>query len=200
MAGERARRVRHRAAPGRCPHRPLRRGAEVIHSLLRSERATFKGRYYEITDAISEPKPVQEPLPILVGGGGDRTLGIAARWADAWNTWGQPDHIAERSAALTRACERVGRDPDLIARTAQALVFIADDGADADVIAKVEGLVERAPMPAIGGTVEQLRDVVAGYAQAGLDELIVPDRSLGHGTAKLERMDRFIDEVAPAFR
>jgi F420-dependent oxidoreductase-like protein len=174
--------------------------AEVIHSLLRNERATFKGRYYEITDAISEPKPVQEPLPILVGGGGDRTLGIAARWADAWNTWGQPDHIAERSAALTRACERVGRDPDLIARTAQALVFIADDGADADVIAKVEGLVERAPMPAIGGTVEQLRDVVAGYAQAGLDELIVPDRSLGHGTAKLERMDRFIDEVAPAFR
>jgi F420-dependent oxidoreductase-like protein len=174
--------------------------AEVIHSLLRNERATFKGRYYEITDAISEPKPVQEPLPILVGGGGDRTLGIAARWADAWNTWGQPDHIAERSAALTRACERVGREPDLIARTAQALVFIADDAADADATAKVERLVELAPMPAIGGTVGQLRDVVAGYAQAGLDELIVPDRSLGHGTAKLERMDRFIDEVAPAFR
>lgn len=174
--------------------------AEVIHSLLRSERTTFKGRYYEITDAISEPKPVQEPLPILVGGGGDRTLDIAARWADAWNTWGQPDHIAERSAALTRACERVGREPDLIARTAQALVFIADDAADADATAKVERLAELAPMPAIGGTVEQLRDVVAGYAQAGLDELIVPDRSLGHGTAKLERMDRFIDEVAPAFR
>jgi alkanesulfonate monooxygenase SsuD/methylene tetrahydromethanopterin reductase-like flavin-dependent oxidoreductase (luciferase family) len=173
--------------------------AEVIHSLLRSERTTFKGRHYEITDAVCEPKPVQEPLPILVGGGGDRTLGIAARWADAWNTWGQPDHIAERSAALTRTCERVGREPDLIARTAQALVFIAD-GADADATAKVERLVERAPMPAIGGTVEQLRDVVAGYAEAGLDELIVPDRSLGQGTAKLERMDRFIDEVAAAFR
>jgi alkanesulfonate monooxygenase SsuD/methylene tetrahydromethanopterin reductase-like flavin-dependent oxidoreductase (luciferase family) len=135
-----------------------------------------------------------------VGGGGDRTLGIAARWADAWNTWGQPDHIAERSAALTRACDRVGRDPDAIARTAQALLFMAGDGADADAIADVERLVERSPMPAIGGTVEQLRDVVAAYAEAGVDELIVPDRSLGHGTAKLERMDRFIDEVAPAFR
>jgi hypothetical protein len=94
----------------------------------------------------------------------------------------------------------VGRDPDLIARTGQALVFLADEIADADAIAKAERLVERAPMPAIGGTIEQLRDVVAAYAQAGLDELIVPDRSLGHGTAKLERMDRFIDEVAPAFR
>ncbi|MGH9230820.1 MAG: LLM class flavin-dependent oxidoreductase, partial [Acidimicrobiales bacterium] len=153
-----------------------------------------------ISDALCEPKPVQGPLPILVGGGGDRMLGISARWADAWNTWGQPDHIAERSAALTRACEAVGRDPDAIARTAQALVFMAEDGADAGTIAKIERLVQRSPMPAIGGTVEQLRDVVAAYAQAGLDELIVPDRSLGQGTAKLERMDRFIDEVAAAFR
>jgi hypothetical protein len=98
----------------------------------------------------------------------------------------------------------VGRDPDAIARTAQALLFMAEDGAedgaDAGAIADVERLVERSPMPAIGGTVEQLRDVVAAYAEAGVDELIVPDRSLGHGTAKLERMDRFIDEVAAAFR
>ena len=105
-----------------------------------------------------------------------------------------------RSAALTRACERVGRDPDAIGRTAQALVLMADDGSDAAGIAKIERLVERSPMPAIGGTVEQLRDVVAGYAEAGLDELIVPDRSLGGGTAKLERMDRFVEEAAPAFR
>src|SRR5262245_17174718 len=173
---------------------------EVIHSLLRAHRTTFKGRYYEITDALCEPKPIQDPLPILLGGGGDRMLGIAARWADAWNTWGQPDHLGERSATLTRACEAVGRDPDEVARTGQALVFMADEGGDAGAIAAVERLIERSPMPAIGGTVEQLRDVVAAYAEAGLDELIVPDRSLGQGTAKLERMDRFIDEVAPAFR
>ncbi len=116
----------------------LAEATEVIHGLLRTERTTFRGRYYEITDAVCEPKPVQEPLPILVGGGGDRALGVAARWADAWNTWGQPDRIAERSAALTRACERLGREPDLIARTAQALVFIADEGADADAVAKIE--------------------------------------------------------------
>jgi alkanesulfonate monooxygenase SsuD/methylene tetrahydromethanopterin reductase-like flavin-dependent oxidoreductase (luciferase family) len=173
---------------------------EVMHGLLRTGRTTFKGRYYGITDALCEPKPVQEPLPILVGGSGDRMLGITARWADAWNTWGQPDHIAERSAALTRACEVAGRDPDIIARTAQALLFMADEGAGADGAAEIERRVERSPVPAIGGTVEQLRDVVAAYAQAGLDELIVPDRSLGAGTTKFERMDRFVEEVAPAFR
>jgi hypothetical protein len=74
---------------------------------------------------------------------------------------------------------------------------MADGGTDP---ATIDRQVERAPMPAIGGTVDQLRDVVAAYAEAGLDELIVPDRSLGHGTPKLERMDRIIEEVAPAFR
>jgi F420-dependent oxidoreductase-like protein len=172
---------------------------EVVRSLLRQPATTFAGRHYELTDALCEPKPVQEPLPILVGGGGDRMLGIAARHADAWNTWGQPDHIAERSGALTRACEAAGRDPDAIARTAQALVFLADDDAGHGNPATIERLVQQAPMPAIGGTVERLRDVVAAYAEAGLDELIVPDRPLGEGTTKLERMDRLIEDVFPAF-
>jgi F420-dependent oxidoreductase-like protein len=175
----------------------LEEALQVVHSLLRNKRTTFEGRHYEITDALCEPKPIQEPLPLLVGGSGDRVLRITARWADGWNTWGQPDHIAERSAALTRACEKAEREPDAIARTAQALVFMSDDGTDPGT---VERLVEGAPMPAIGGTVGQLRDVVAAYAEAGLDELVVPDRSLGQGTAKLERMDRLIEDVAPAFR
>ena len=42
--------------------------------------------------------------------------------------------------------------------------------------------------------------MVAAYAAAGLDELIVPDFTLGSGARKLEALDRFIDEVAPAFR
>jgi alkanesulfonate monooxygenase SsuD/methylene tetrahydromethanopterin reductase-like flavin-dependent oxidoreductase (luciferase family) len=170
---------------------------QIIRGLLRQERTTFKGRYYQLADARCEPKPLQETLPLLVGASGDRMLGIAARWADAWNTWGRPGHIAERSAALARACEAVGRDPGAVARTAQALVFVADDGRDP---ATVERLVERAPLPAIGGSAEQLRAAVAAYAEVGLDELIVPDRSLGEGTAKLERMDRLVEEVFPAFR
>jgi F420-dependent oxidoreductase-like protein len=173
---------------------------EVVRSLLREPATTFARRYYELNDALCEPKPVQDPLPILVGASGDRMLGIVARFADAWNTWGQPDHIAERSGVLTRACEAAGRDPDAIARTAQALVFLAGEDGEGGDPATIERLVQQAPMPAIGGTVERLRDVVAAYAEAGLDELIVPDRSLGEGTAKLERMDRLVEDVFPAFR
>jgi F420-dependent oxidoreductase-like protein len=167
---------------------------QIVRSLLREPRTTFSGRYYRVTDALCEPKPVQEALPILLGGSGDRMLRIAARHADAWNAWGLPDHIAERSATLTRACERVGRDPDEVARTAQALVFLIDDVAAAD------RLIEQVPRPTMAGPPERLRDVVAAYAEAGLDELIVPDATLGAGDGKLAVMDRFIDEVAAAFR
>jgi F420-dependent oxidoreductase-like protein len=167
---------------------------EIVRSLLRDPTTTFAGEHYRLTDALCEPKPVQSPLPILVGARGDRMLGIAARFADEWNTWGLPDHIAERSAMLTRQCDKAGRDPDAIARTAQALLFIVDDDAEG------ERLAEAMPRPTMAGTPERLRDVVAAYAEAGLDELIVPDNTLGAGQQKLDTLDRFVTEVAPAFR
>jgi alkanesulfonate monooxygenase SsuD/methylene tetrahydromethanopterin reductase-like flavin-dependent oxidoreductase (luciferase family) len=167
---------------------------QVVAGLLRQPTTTFAGRYYTLTDALCEPKPVQERLPIMVGASGDRMLGVVARHADVWNTWGVPDHIAERSAALTRACERAGRDPDEVGRTAQAVLFITDDDAAADKLA------DRIPRAVMAGTPERLRDIVAAYAEAGLDELIVPDATLGSGQAKLDVLDTFIDEVAPAFR
>jgi F420-dependent oxidoreductase-like protein len=167
---------------------------QIVRSLLRDPTTTFAGEHYRLTDALCEPKPVQDALPILVGARGDRMLGIAARFADEWNTWGLPDHIAERSAMLTRQCDKAGRDPDEIARTAQALLFVVDDDAEG------ERLAEAMPRPTMAGTPERLRDVLAAYAEAGLDELIVPDNTLGSGQQKLDALDRFITEVAPAFR
>lgn len=167
---------------------------QIMRSLLREPRTTFSGRHYQLRDALCEPKPVQEALPLLVGCTGDRMLGITARHADAWNMWGLPDRVAERSAALSRACEKIDRDPGTIARTAQALVFFVDDPAAAD------RLVEQIPRPTMAGPPERLRDIVAAYVEAGVDELIVPDSTLGTGDDKLAAMDRFIGEVAAPFR
>jgi alkanesulfonate monooxygenase SsuD/methylene tetrahydromethanopterin reductase-like flavin-dependent oxidoreductase (luciferase family) len=166
---------------------------QVVRSLLSEPTTTFAGGHYRLAEAVCEPKPVQARLPILVGTRGDRMLGIAARHADEWNAWGLPDDIAERTAALTRRCEAVGRDPDEIARTAQALVFLTDD-------AEGERLARSLPRPVMAGTPARLRDVVSAYAEAGLDELIVPDFTLGSGAQKLDALDTVIDEIAPAFR
>lgn len=167
---------------------------QVVRGLLREPTTTFAGEHYRLVDALCEPKPVQDPLPILVGCKGDRMLGITARFADEWNTWGLPDHIAERSAVLDAACEAAGRDPADVARSAQALLFFTETDADA------ERLMDAVPRPVLAGTVERLRDVVAAYAEAGLDELIVPDFTLGSGAEKRDALDRFAGEVAPAFR
>jgi alkanesulfonate monooxygenase SsuD/methylene tetrahydromethanopterin reductase-like flavin-dependent oxidoreductase (luciferase family) len=162
---------------------------QVVRSLLREPTTTFAGEHYRLTGALCEPKPVQERLPILVGAKGDRMLGVAARYADEWNAWGMPDHIAERSAALDRACEAAGRDPGDIARSAQALVIFTEDETQADELARA------IPRPLLVGTPERMRDVVAGYVENGLDELIVPDFALGAGAPRLEALDRFREEV-----
>src|SRR5262249_28227920 len=139
-------------------------GLKIIHGLLRQPTTTLQGRYYQVTDAVCEPKPVQNPLPILIGGGGEqRMLGIVARYADIWNTWGRPDRIAHKSGVRDGFCAKVGRDPKAIARTAQALTVVN------------RPVPEGLPMPVIGGTPEQLAETVEEYRAIGLDELIVPD-------------------------
>ena len=75
----------------------------------------------------ASPRPVQQPIPLLIGGKGDRMMGVVARYADQWNMWGLADVIAERSAVLDQRCEAIGRDPAEITRSAQALVLLTDD-------------------------------------------------------------------------
>jgi probable F420-dependent oxidoreductase len=168
---------------------------DVLTGLLRSPVANVRGSYYTLTDAVMEPKPVQDPLPILIGGKGDRMMRVVARYADEWNMWSDPATFKERSGALDAACAAVGRDPAAIARSTQALFFIGDD------LAKIEGLIERVkPRPAIGGPAERLAEAVQAWQDVGVDEVIVPDFTLGKGAQKLEALDLIIEQVAPAFR
>ncbi|BCY07381.1 TIGR03560 family F420-dependent LLM class oxidoreductase [Actinoplanes sp. L3-i22] len=157
---------------------------QVLHGLLRTPKTTFDGEYYQLTDALCEPKPIQDPLPIMIGAKGEkRMLGVVAEYADQWNTWGLPEVIAHKSAVLDRFCAERGRDPKSIARTAQALVVV--DGP----------LPEGLPMPIIGGTPAKLADAIAEYRAVGLDELIIPDGLLGTGAEKLKHMDTILSLV-----
>ncbi len=168
---------------------------QVLAGLLRTPVTDLDGEYYKLEQAVMEPKPVQDPLPILIGGSGDRMMGVVARHADEWNMWSSPERFAERSAALDAACSKIDRDPATIARSTQALFFLGDDEA------KIDALIERvSPRPAVGGGAERLIEAVQGWADVGVDEVIVPDFTLGSGAQKLEAFDLIIEQVAPAFR
>jgi alkanesulfonate monooxygenase SsuD/methylene tetrahydromethanopterin reductase-like flavin-dependent oxidoreductase (luciferase family) len=100
----------------------LEEACQVIPSLWTQARASFAGQHYQLTGAVAEPKPVQQPHPpIWVGGAGrQRTLRIAAQHASVWNApGGSPEEVADLSGVLDRHCADIGRDPSEIRRSVQ---------------------------------------------------------------------------------
>jgi len=174
----------------------LDEAVEIITSLLRNPRTDFDGKHYSVVDAPLDPKPIQNKVPLMIGGGGrKRTLRTAALHADEWNYWGMPDDIEELSGVLNAHCEDVGRDPAEIQRSACALMFIAEDEEKLSRFRDKD--FGRAT---IVGTPPEVVDIVGSYAEIGLDELIVPDFTFGPLERKKESMDLFIEQVAPEFR
>ena len=168
---------------------------QVIRSLLSEDRTDFRGDFYDITDAPANPKPVQTPLPILVGTGSPRMLRITARHADEWTTWGAPDMAGGALEKLHTACEQVDRDPATLWKSTQALVFMTDNAELAENI-KGGDMDERS----ILGSNEQLVDEIGRYAELGFDELIVPDFTLGSTPdERRAKYDEFRTEVAAHF-
>lgn len=167
---------------------------QVITGLFQNEKTNFAGRHYTLTDAPLAPKPVQQPLPLLIGGGGEqRTLRIAAKYANEWNVWGTPEVLAHKGAILNRYCEEIGRDPRSIKHSCQGMLVLTDDAS----------MVERmraSGRPIIGGTGPEVRGIVERYIEAGVDELIIPDFNLGRSVDdKKAAMDRFNSEVMAHF-
>src|ERR1700734_2076577 len=89
----------------------------VLVGLLSEPAFSFQGRYFQLTDAMNEPKGPQRPHPpICVGGGGEkRTLRTAARYAQHWNSvGGTPEEFARKRDILHAHCADIGRDPSEI--------------------------------------------------------------------------------------
>jgi F420-dependent oxidoreductase-like protein len=87
-------------------------GLAVLQSLFTNDRTTYSGIYYQLTDAMNNPKPLQSPLPICIGGvGRTRTLPLTARYAHHWNYGGTDlKEFAELRDVLAEHCALVGRD------------------------------------------------------------------------------------------
>jgi len=102
--------------------RRLDEACDIIKGLFTQPTLDFDGRYYQLKDARSEPKPVQSPYPpFVIGGGGEQlTLRVVAKQADIWNYSGNSvEEFSHKVKVLHEHCAAIGRDPKDITLSVQ---------------------------------------------------------------------------------
>jgi F420-dependent oxidoreductase-like protein len=163
------------------PRRRLAQLAEAVQIILAmwtEDETTFEGEHYRVRGAVNQPKGVQRPhIPLMVAGGGEKvTLRLAARYADACNVLESPERLRHKFAVLREHCEQVGRDYAAVRRTTSTLCIIRDTDAEARALVP-PGADFAFPGDLAGyglvGTVDTVRERIAAYADAGVQELAV---------------------------
>jgi alkanesulfonate monooxygenase SsuD/methylene tetrahydromethanopterin reductase-like flavin-dependent oxidoreductase (luciferase family) len=181
----------------------LDEATELIRSLLSNERTDFDGEHFRAVNASCLPRPVQEHLPIWIGGVGEkRTLRTTARLADGWNAaYISPAEFGRLSGVLDHWCEVEGRDPDDIERSVNLMFMMSADesGAAAADAAFEQQWGEMAPRVREGvllGTPDQAVERIVQYHEAGADLVNVALRAPWGD----EALDAYLDVVVPAVR
>lgn len=181
----------------------LDEACHVLRGLWTNERTTFAGEHFRLTDALAEPKPLQERLPLWIGGSGERrTLRIVAEHADGWNTFlGAEDEYRHKLGVLARHCRDVGRDPGDIRKQVVLRTLLGADEREADERARERaarlGVSEqelRAEL--VVGTPEQLVEHLRPALELGVGDFLVLARPPGDPRT----LELFAKQVAPALR
>ena len=149
----------------------------VIRGMLDGTAPSAAGDHYHMVDAHNVPAPVQDHLPILIGGSGPKvTLRLVAEWADICNIGGSPAQVAEKDAILVQHCEAVGRDEQSIERSIDVGVpTIRDTRSEAfeaknELFALQGGQAAWKNQPS--GTVDDVYDWLARYVELGYHHLV----------------------------
>ena len=145
----------------------LEEALAICKAMFTEERPSFEGADYRIDRALNRPRPIRPGGPkILVGGGGEqRTLKVAARYADITNWFGDFEEATHKLGVLDRHCEAIGRDPAEILRTVAISIVLAESESDkARVLAQIPEAVRGMAIPA---TLDEAAELVQGYLEAG---------------------------------
>ena len=179
----------------------LDEACRIMRSLWTQETTTFEGKHFQLKDARLEPKPVQERLPLVIGGSGERrTLRIVAEHADIWNGfYGDLDEYRHKLDVLARHCADVGRDP---ADVRKSLTFRAildeDEQAAQERVREIYGgpPPERIRTMMIVGTPEQCVERLRGYADVGVGDFLLG----AHAPIDPRTIELVAESVAPALK
>jgi F420-dependent oxidoreductase-like protein len=171
----------------------------VIRGMLHGERPSAPGRRYHAHEVRNDPAPLQRPLPILVGGSGERvTLRLVAQYADACNIGGGIEQVRRKDAVLRQHCAAIGRDEREIERTTNiGVVVIRDSREDARRAFEAQfahNRIARLWQDQPVGTPEDVAAHLAAYLEVGYRHLVAGFPA-PHDEESIARLAR---EVRPA--
>ncbi len=181
----------------------LDEASTIIRGMLTEERTTFEGKHYSAIDASNKPMPVQERLPIWIGGLGEKkTLKIVAKHADGWNAaYTSVEHFAHLSKVLDEWCEKSGRDPASIGRSINLTFNMGTTQAEVDeerekLRAAWGPVAERIESGAVLCTPSEAVDRIKSYEEAGASMINIALRAPWNEAA----LDAYLDEVIPTIK
>ncbi len=183
---------------------------EIVHRLWDrdEDEVTFEGTHYRLEACQALPKPMQDPHPPLImgGGAGPRSAELAARWADEYDVvFVDPPAARELRGRVAAACEAIERDPAEVRFSVMSRLLVGSDqrdleqraaalmdrlGEDGDGEAFIDGM---RPWMTVG-TVDQVVERLAAFAEAGAQRILL--QHLVHDD--LETVELIGREVIPA--
>jgi len=162
----------------------LEESVEICQRMFKEETSSYQGKLYQVENVLNSPPPIQEHIPIMIGGGGEkRTLKIVAKHGDISHFFprGGVEYVETKLAALRRHCKAVGRDFDEIRK---GVGFVITLGSSEDEIegkmkkmAEIMGLSLENAMEAIAhwrahvmisGSVDDVAKELSNYRDLGL--------------------------------
>ena len=172
----------------------LEEGVQALRLLFSQDVSDFSGEHYQLNGAKLYPRPVQERIPIVVGGRGEqRTLRTAARYADGWNVpYINSEEFERLSGVLAMWCERSDRDPASLERSVNLHMRMGVDAAHAERIERERG----ATAGAASGTAQQVIETLKAYEEAGAFRVSIAIRP----PVDWDGLQAFVEEVMPAFK
>jgi len=172
----------------------LRETVEIMKLMFTQEEATYDGKLWKVRKAVCEPKPLQKPFPICIGGDGKKILDLAAEQADVINISGDPETCRKRMQIVKERCSKIGRDFDDILFSLHEWFWIYSDEKERKEHSK--GIDWMAPGAITMGTPEECIRHFQAYVDIGIRDFGLRFEDL----PSLKGLRTFAEEVIPAFR
>jgi alkanesulfonate monooxygenase SsuD/methylene tetrahydromethanopterin reductase-like flavin-dependent oxidoreductase (luciferase family) len=104
----------------------LKETLEICTGMFNNERFSYNGELFQVDNVLNNPQPIQKPLPVMVGGGGEkRTLRYAAKYADISHFWvSDLNSLKHKLNVIQKHCEAIGREnDDIVKGTGLNIIF-----------------------------------------------------------------------------